>query len=65
MRKVTGQDDSSLHSTLLDSDAAERIRARAYEIYLQRGDSAGSAEDDWLKAEQEILGNIGRRSAAA
>jgi hypothetical protein len=33
----------------------ERIRQRAYEIYLQRGNQPGMEVDDWLRAEQEIL----------
>ena len=33
----------------------ERIRNRAYEIYIQRGSKPGAALDDWLKAEEEIL----------
>ncbi len=32
----------------------ERIRARAYELYLQRGGHGGSPEQDWLRAQQEI-----------
>ena len=32
----------------------ERIRRRAYELYVERGDQPGSELDDWLKAEQEI-----------
>ena len=32
----------------------ERIRHRAYELYLQRGNQPGSAVDDWLQAEEEI-----------
>jgi hypothetical protein len=35
----------------------ERIRNRAHEIYLERGGQDGSALDDWLQAEQEILGS--------
>ena len=35
----------------------ERIRQRAYEIYLQRGGAEGSDLDDWLQAEEEILGS--------
>jgi len=35
----------------------ERIRQRAYEIYLQRGGAEGSEVDDWLQAEEEILGS--------
>jgi hypothetical protein len=34
----------------------ERIRLRAHEIYLQRGGEDGSELDDWLQAEQELLG---------
>ncbi len=34
----------------------ERIRRRAHEIYLSRREADGSALDDWLKAEQEVLG---------
>jgi len=32
----------------------ERIRHRAYEIYVKRGNQSGSDLDDWLQAEQEI-----------
>jgi Protein of unknown function (DUF2934) len=35
----------------------ERIRERAHEIYLERGGQDGSEFDDWLQAEQEILGS--------
>ncbi len=34
----------------------EQIRARAYELYLQRGGRGGSPEQDWLQAKQEICG---------
>ena len=33
----------------------ERIRRRAYELYLQRGNEPGTELDDWLRAEKEIL----------
>ena len=32
----------------------ERIRRRAYELYVQRGNESGSELDDWLQAEGEI-----------
>jgi hypothetical protein len=32
----------------------ERVRHRAYELYLQRGNQPGSEIDDWLQAEAEI-----------
>ena len=34
----------------------ERIRARAYELYLQRGGKGGSPEQDWLQAVAEVHG---------
>ena len=35
----------------------ERIRQRAHEIWLERGGQDGSDIDDWLQAEQEIVGS--------
>lgn len=35
----------------------ERIRFRAYELYLSRGEEHGRDLDDWLLAEQEIVGD--------
>ena len=32
----------------------ERIRRRAYELYVVRGHQPGSELEDWLQAEQEI-----------
>jgi hypothetical protein len=32
----------------------ERIRRRAYELYVQRGNESGWELDDWLQAEEEI-----------
>ena len=32
----------------------ERIRRRAYELYVQRGNQSGSELDDWLQAEEEM-----------
>ena len=32
-----------------------RIRERAYELYESRGREPGQDEQDWLRAEQEIL----------
>ncbi len=33
----------------------ERIRRRAYELYILRGNQSGSELEDWLQAEEEIL----------
>ena len=32
----------------------ERVRRRAYELYVQRGNESGSEVDDWLQAEEEL-----------
>ena len=31
-----------------------RIRERAYELYLERGDGPGDETEDWLRAEREV-----------
>ena len=33
----------------------ERIRRRAHELYVLRGNQPGSALDDWLQAETEFV----------
>ena len=32
----------------------ERVRRRAYELYVLHGNQSGSELDDWLQAEEEI-----------
>lgn len=39
---------------LLHSTREQKIRIRAYEIYLQRGEQPGNELDDWLQAEFEL-----------
>jgi hypothetical protein len=34
----------------------ERIRSRAYELYLERGGSSSDETEDWLRAEREYRG---------
>lgn len=36
----------------------ERIRERAYELYLQRADGSSNELDDWLEAERQILAGV-------
>jgi len=40
--------------TTAAADDRDRIAARAYELYLERGGSGGSDMDDWLAAEREF-----------
>ena len=37
-----------------NSDRGDKIRRRAYEIYLERGENPGCELDDWLQAEREV-----------
>jgi len=41
----------------------EAIRRRAYELYCERGQQGGNPEEDWQRAEQEVLRQYGQRSA--
>jgi hypothetical protein len=45
--EVIGMDNISLKRE-------ERIRRRAHQLYRLRGETPGSALDDWLRAEAEI-----------
>lgn len=53
VRKETAE---ILHK-LLDRSLDQRIRERAYELYLQRGSQDGRADLDWYEAEEELLAN--------
>ena len=41
----------------------ERIRRRAYELYVERGNQSGSELDDWLQAEEDVLQAQGQPSS--
>jgi hypothetical protein len=56
---VTSPENAS--EVVASTAVEEKIRARAYELYLQRGTSGGSPEQDWLRAVEEICGQ--QRSA--
>jgi hypothetical protein len=45
-------------------DVEGEIRQRAYELYIQRGFEPGHENDDWLIAEQEILGRSDTQQSA-
>jgi hypothetical protein len=38
-----------------DLPLEERIRRRAYDLYVERGNQSGCEADDWLQAEEEAL----------
>ena len=41
-------------SKVATSSLEERVRRRAYELYILRGNQSGSEIDDWLQAEEEV-----------
>ena len=43
-----------------DSARHQKVRIRAYELYLERGEQPGRDLDDWLQAEREL--SLGKRS---
>jgi hypothetical protein len=43
----------------------EKIRLRAYDIYLERGGTPGLELDDWLQAERELQGGAFSRAQVA
>lgn len=45
------------HETKTTTSVEDKIRARAYELFLQRGGHGGSPEQDWLQAVAEIQGH--------
>ena len=42
----------------------DEIRLRAYELYLERGETPGHESEDWLIAEQEVRSRQMHRQAS-
>jgi hypothetical protein len=40
---------------MANAPSHEMIRERAYELYENRGSEPGQEEQDWLRAEQDVL----------
>lgn len=51
------------HGSPIPINVEEEIRRRAYELFEQRGHSHGSAYEDWLNAEREVLARYQQQSA--
>ncbi len=39
-------------------DLQEKIKERAFALYLERGRQPGHAMEDWIRAEKEITGTV-------
>jgi hypothetical protein len=45
-------------------DIESEIRRRAYELYESRGFVDGQAEEDWIRAEREVLSRLSHKHSA-
>lgn len=45
---------SDNRKVLVPINLDEEIRQRAYELYLERGSTAGNEQEDWVTAEREV-----------
>jgi hypothetical protein len=52
----------AVHHSSAPANAEQIIRRRAYELYEKRGREDGHAEEDWLRAETEVLGTVFRKA---
>jgi hypothetical protein len=64
MPKETTKKTPTNVSTEPHPNLEEEIRRRAYELYEFRGREDGHDLDDWLLAEDEILGSAVKTAAA-
>jgi hypothetical protein len=48
-----------------DAEVEEQIRQRAYQLFEERGRLDGNAIEDWLTAEEEVLGSRQTKAATA
>ena len=54
----SGEETKALPATLVDVDAVQIVRERAYAFYEARGCIDGFALDDWLRAEAEAEADV-------
>jgi len=46
------------------ADLEVKIRERAYQLYVERGSTSGHENEDWLRAEREILASKSHQQSA-
>ena len=54
--------NTNAHPSSLPLYMEQIVRRRAYELYEQRGREDGHAQEDWMRAEAEIVGTTLRRA---
>jgi Protein of unknown function (DUF2934) len=62
-KKVPDTENSPTADAAAPDVILQRIQARAYKLYEERGRQEGYAEQDWIQAEQEVLSEIGQAGA--
>lgn len=60
---TSGHAAAAVPLPVLTNDLQERIRERAYELFLARGCEHGHDREDWIQAEAEVLGTDPRLAA--
>ncbi len=58
---VANANGNGHHATV---DVEAEIRQRAYELYESRGFIDGQAEEDWIRAEREVLARQSQKHTA-
>jgi hypothetical protein len=59
--KSSSPDMTGFIATQIDLET--QIRARAFELYQERGCTPGHQDEDWLRAEQEVRAHNGYHNA--
>jgi hypothetical protein len=49
----------------MDKQLEQRIRERAYELWMQHGSLPGRADEYWYQAEQEVLGRTSQQDESS
>ena len=60
----TGTDSKSRGFQSMDHRIEEEIRIRAYELFEQRGRQEGFHDEDWARAEAEVVAKYRRDKSA-
>lgn len=56
--------NTDAHPSSLPLHMEQIVRRRAYEFYEERGRDDGHAQEDWMRAEAEVVGAALRRAKA-
>jgi len=54
--KAAARPQQQVDTAVASPSLEEKVRIRAYELYLQRGANGGSPEQDWFQAIAEVYG---------